>query len=156
LFISKEVNGWGADMSCNGGHQKARLMGGRTRARRKPLATLAMTGVFAIILAAAASSADIAGHVANDTGQPAAGVQVSVRDASGVAAGSVVSDAEGSYQIRGLKPGPYTLELKGQSVMSYVPREGLTVNWALSPTAQPLATAKVGALATDAKVSKSK
>lgn len=131
-------------------------MGGRTRARRKPLATLAMTGVFAIVLAAAASSADLAGRVANETGQPAAGVQVSVLDSSGAAAGSGVTDAEGSYRIGGLKPGVYTLMLKGQSVMSYVPSEGLTVNWGLSRTAQPLAVAKAGASATDAKVSKSK
>jgi hypothetical protein len=131
-------------------------MGGRTRARRKPLAILAIAGVFAIILATTASSADLAGRVANETGQPAAGVQVSVLDSSGAAAGSAVSDAEGSYLIRGLKPGTYTLMLKGQSVMSYVPSEGLTVNWGLSPTAQPLAVAKAGSSATDAKVSKSK
>lgn len=143
-------------MSSNDVYRKARLMGGRTRARRKPLATLAMTGAFAIIMTAAAWSADLAGHVANETGQPAAGVQVSVLDSSGAAAGSVVTDAEGSYRLRGLKPGPYTLVLKGQSVMSYVPAEGLTVNWGLSPTAQPLAIAKVGTSATDAKVSKSK
>jgi hypothetical protein len=143
-------------MGSKGVYRKARLMGGRTRARRKPLATLAMTGAFAIVMTPAAWSADLVGHVANETGQPAPGVQVSLRDSSGAAAGSVITDAEGSYRIRGLKPGPYTLMLKGQSVMSYVPREGLTVNWGLSPTAQPLAIAKVGASATDAKVSKSK
>lgn len=143
-------------MSSNGPHRKARLMGGRTRARRKPLAVLAMTGVFAIILTAAAWSADLAGHVANEAGQPAAGVQVSVLGSSGAAAGSAVTNAEGSYRVRNLKPGPYTLVLKGQSVMSYVPTEGLTVNWGLSSTAQPLAIAKAGASATDAGVSKSK
>lgn len=149
-------------MSSNGVYRKARSMGGRTRARRKPLATLAMTGAFAIILTAAAWSADVVGHVANETGQPAVGIQVSVLDSSGASAGSVVTDGEGSYRVRGLKPGPYTLVLKGQSVtsylpvMSYVPAEGLTVNWGLSPTAQPLAIAKAGASATDAGVSKSK
>ena len=143
-------------MSSNGVYRKAHLMGGRTRARRKTLTTLAMTGGFAVILTAPAWSADLVGHVANETGQPAVGVQVSVLDSSGAAAGSVVTDAEGSYQVRGLKPGPYTLVLKGQSVMSYVPTEGLTVNWGLSPTAQPLAIAKAGASATDSKVSKSK
>jgi len=40
--------------------------------------------------------------------------------------------------------------------MSYVPNEGLTVNWGLSPTAPPLAIAKAGASAPDAAVSKSK
>ncbi|MGA9725350.1 MAG: carboxypeptidase-like regulatory domain-containing protein [Candidatus Binatus sp.] len=115
-----------------------------------------MTGAFAVILTTAAWSADLVGHVANETGQPAMGVQVSVLDSSGAAAGSVVTDAEGSYRVRGLKPGPYTLALKGQSVMSYVPTEGLTVNWGLSSTALPLAIAKAGASATDSKVSKSK
>jgi hypothetical protein len=143
-------------MSSNGPHRKARFMGGRTRARRKPLAALAMTGAFAIILTAEAWSAEVVGHVANEAGQPAAGVQVSVLDSSGASAGSAVTDAEGSYRVRSLKPGPYTLVLKGQSVMSYVPTEGLTVNWGLSSTAQPLAIAKAGASATAAGVSKSK
>jgi len=116
---------------------------------------LAITGMFAIIAATKASSADLVGQVANETGRPAAGVQVSVLDSSGASAGSVVSNAEGSYEIRALKPGPYTIVLKGQSVMSYVPKEGLTVNWGLSHTAPPLAIAKVGASPMPAKASKS-
>jgi uncharacterized protein YfaS (alpha-2-macroglobulin family) len=112
---------------------------------RKLVETLALAGMFGIIAPMAASSADLVGHVANDSGQPAAGVQLSVLDSSGAAAGSAVSDADGSYQIRGLKPGPYTIVLMKQSVMSYVPTEGLTVNWGLSDTAPPLAVAKAGA-----------
>ncbi|MGH8322733.1 MAG: carboxypeptidase-like regulatory domain-containing protein [Steroidobacteraceae bacterium] len=118
--------------------------------------TLALAGIFAIIGETRASSADLVGHVANDGGQPEPGVQVSVLDSSGAPAGSVVSNAEGSYEIRGLKPGLYTIALMGQSVMSYVPDEGLTVNWGVSRTAPPLAIAKAGASLTDAKVSKSK
>jgi hypothetical protein len=138
--------------------QSAQVCGLRTM--RKLLETFALTGMFAIIVAPAASSADLVGHIASDTGQPAAGVPISVLDSSGASAGSVVSDAEGSYEIHGLKPGPYMITLlaaKGpQSVMSYVPKEGLTVNWGLSNTAPPLAIAKAGASSMDAKVSKSK
>ena len=141
-------------MRSTGFYSNARLMGGRTRARRTMLRTLALTGVFAIITATTAAGADLVGNIANDSGQPAAGVQVSVLDSSRAAAGSAVSDAEGSYEIRGLKPGPYTMVVKGQSVMSYVPKEGLTVNWGLSETAPPLAIAKLGVSSTAAGASK--
>jgi uncharacterized protein YfaS (alpha-2-macroglobulin family) len=130
-------------MSSSGFCANARTMGGRTRAWRDALATLTIAGILAT--ATTASSADIVGRVANDAGQPAAGVQVSVIDSSGTSAGSVTSDAEGAYEIRDLKPGTYTLVLKGQSVMSYLPKEGLTVNWGLPRNAPPLAVGKVGA-----------
>jgi hypothetical protein len=103
--------------------------------------------------ATSASSADIVGRVANDAGAPAAEVQVSVLNSSGASAGSATSDAEGVYEIRDLKPGTYTLVLKGQSVMSYLPKEGLTVNWGLSRNGSPLAVGKVGAMPSAAKAS---
>ncbi|HWX27085.1 MAG TPA: carboxypeptidase-like regulatory domain-containing protein [Steroidobacteraceae bacterium] len=143
-------------MDSNRINRIARLMGGRTRARTKVLPALAIAGMFAIIPATAVLSADLVGRVANETGQPVAGVQVSAVDSTGASAGSVVSDAEGSYEIQGLKPGAYRLMLKGQTVVSYVPKEGLTVNWGLSKTAPPLAIAKLGASSMDTKVSKSK
>ena len=145
-----------ANMDSNGFYASAQTMGGRTRVRTKMLSALAVAGMFAIIRPTAASSADLVGRVARDGGEPVAGAEISVSDSSGAAAASVVSDAEGSYEIRGLKPGLYKLGLKGQSVMSYVPKEGLTVNWGLSKTAPPLAIAKLGASPVDAKVSKSK
>ena len=37
--------------------------------------------------------------------------------------------------------------LKGQSVMSYVPKEGLTVNWGLSKTAPAVGNCETGSLA---------
>jgi hypothetical protein len=144
------------NMDSNGFYANAQMMGGRTRARTKVLPALALAGMLAIIPATPASSADLVGRVARDGGEPVAGVEISAVDSSGAAAGSGVSDAEGSYEIRGLKPGLYKLGLKGQSVMSYVPKEGLTVNWGLSKTAPALAIAKPGASPMDAKVSKSK
>jgi len=134
-------------------YASAHMTGGRTRARTKVLSALAFAGIFAIIRPTPATCADLVGRVATDSGEPAVGVKVSVIDSSGAAAGLGVSDAQGSYEIRGLKPGIYTLGLKGQSVMSYVPADGLTVNWGLSKTAAPLAIAKLGATP-DAKVSK--
>lgn len=130
------------------------MMGGRTRAWRSALGTLTLAGMFATAVATPASSADIVGRVADDAGEPAVGVQVSVLDSSGASASSVVSDAEGSYEVRDLKPGTYTLVLKGWSVMSYLPKEGLTVNWGLSRNAPPLAIGKVGALPMAATESK--
>jgi uncharacterized protein YfaS (alpha-2-macroglobulin family) len=132
-------------MSSDSFCANARTMGGRTHACTRAFATVTIAGMLALAAATSASSADIVGHVANDAGQPAAGVQLSVLNSSGASAGSVTSDAEGAYQIRDLKPGTYTLVMKGQSVMSYLPKEGLTVNWGLSPGAPPLAVAKLGA-----------
>ena len=143
-------------MDSNIFYRIARLMGGRTRARQKLVRAFALAGMFAIIRATAASSADLVGHIANEMGQPVAGVQVTVLGSAGASAGSAVSDAEGSYEIRGLKAGAYRLMLKGETVVSYVPADGLTVNWGLSKTAPPLAIAKLGASSTDTKVSKSK
>ena len=143
-------------MDSNSVYRNARLMGGRTRARSRVLSALAMAGMLVIIRATAASSADLVGHIANEMGEPVAGVQVSALTSTGASAGSSVSDTQGSYEIRGLMAGAYRLTLKGQTVVSYVPAEGLTVNWGLSKTAPPLAIAKLGASSTDTKVSKSK
>ena len=128
-------------------------MGGRTHARKGAFAAMTIAGIFALAAATSASGADIVGRVANDAGEPAAGVQISVLNSSGAPAGSVTSDAEGAYEIRDLKPGTYTLVLKGQSVMSYLPKEGLTVNWGLSRNGPPLAVGKVGASPSTASVS---
>lgn len=131
-------------------------MGGRTHALRGAFATLTIAGIFALAAATSASSADIVGRVTNDAGEPAAEVQVSALNSSGASAGSATSDSEGAYEIRDLKPGTYTLVLKGQSVVSYLPKEGLTVNWGLSPNGPPLAVGKVGALPSSANVSASR
>ena len=143
-------------MDDNSFYRNARLMGGRTHARPRVLSAFAIAGMLVIIRATAASSADLVGHVADEMGQPVAGVQVTVLASTGASAGSAVSDAQGSYEIRGLKAGAYRLTLKGETVVSYVPADGLTVNWGLSKTAPPLAIAKLGASSTDTKVSKSK
>jgi carboxypeptidase family protein len=140
-------------MSSNGLCTNARTMGGRTHARRNAFATLAFAAMFALVVATSASAADIVGRVANDAGEPQAEVKVSALNSSGAAAGSATSDAEGAYQIRDLKPGTYTLVLKGESVMSYLPKQGLTVNWGLSRSGPPLAVGKVGASPSTANVS---
>jgi len=143
-------------MDDNSFYRIAHLMGGRTRARSRVLSALAIAGMLVIIRATAASSADLVGQVVDEMGQPVAGAQVSVLASTGASAGSAVSDTAGSYEIHGLKAGAYRLMLKGETVVSYVPAEGLTVNWGLSKTGPPLAIAKLGASSTDTKVSKSK
>ena len=100
-------------MDSNGFYANAQTKGGRTRARTKVLPALALAGMFAIIPATVASSADLVGRVARDGGEPVAGVEISVVDSSGSAAGSVVSDSEGSYEIRGLKPGALQARAEG-------------------------------------------
>ncbi|HXQ73506.1 MAG TPA: carboxypeptidase-like regulatory domain-containing protein, partial [Pyrinomonadaceae bacterium] len=49
----------------------------------------------------------ITGSVVNESGQPLAGVRVSVRDLSGVAGRTSMTDAEGNFHINGLGPALY-------------------------------------------------
>jgi hypothetical protein len=65
--------------------------------------------------------------------------------------GAAITDQQGQYEIQGLTSGEYyvTLDPKasnipGQTVVTNLNDNGLTVNWAASPGRQPIATAQPG------------
>lgn len=58
-----------------------------------------------------AGAANIHGHVADPSGALIPGAQVNVETASGAAAGSTKADAAGGYEVRGLNPGGYTVNV---------------------------------------------
>ncbi len=77
-------------------------------------------------------------------GSPIADVTVLVRDLEGKGVARAVSDAGGNYSVGGLSPGAYNLIAKDQSAVTYVPKEGVTVNWGISPNTAPVALARRG------------
>jgi len=107
-------------------------------------ALMAGAGPFAI-------AADIVGTVMDSSGQAVAGSNVSAADQSGQTVGDATTDQQGRYVISGLRPGQYDIKLdpaaanlKGDTAVSYVDAKGLTVNWAVGPSRDAIATARPG------------
>jgi hypothetical protein len=98
---------------------------------------------------------EVAGMVVTSQGNPIAGVRIVARNSSGKVISEAVTDSRGQYAVRNLAPDRYQITLdplnspfKGQTVVSAVGTEGLTVNWMVSPVAPALAMAAVGASGT--------
>ncbi|HEY6420957.1 MAG TPA: carboxypeptidase-like regulatory domain-containing protein [Candidatus Binataceae bacterium] len=89
-------------------------------------------------------AADIEGRMVDPEGQPIAGVQISVENLEGVPMGQAVSDAQGNYAVRNLAEGAYNLVASGRSAVTYVGRDGVTVDWGVSKTTAPIAVARIG------------
>ena len=66
----------------------------------------------------AAATASLHGHVADQTGAVIPGAQVTIANASGVPVKSVKADAGGAYDVRGLAPGSYFVQV---SVAGFAP-----------------------------------
>jgi len=95
-------------------------------------------------IAVPARGADIAGQVIAKGGAPAAGQLLQVVNQAGANVAATLSDGKGSYSFHGIAPGTYTLDLNRQSVVVYVPQDGLTVNWGVAGNLPPVAIAKQG------------
>ncbi len=89
-------------------------------------------------------SADIVGTIVNPAGAAIPGITVSVQNEAGAAVGNGVTDEDGQYVIHGLAPGTYTLTAKGQSAVTYIGEQGITVNWGIAPHSKGLAVARQG------------
>jgi hypothetical protein len=94
----------------------------------------------ALIAAAAASApcGDVVGEISDFLGQPVSGTQISVLNSSGSTVGSTVTGSNGAYAFRGLHPGAYTINSNGKSVVTYVGKDGMKVNWGVRPGAEPV------------------
>jgi hypothetical protein len=103
-----------------------------------------MAALFA--LGSQAPAAEIIGQVVDTAGLPVSGVQILLEDASGQSVGQAVSDSTGEYGLTGLSAGTYSLSANGQSAVTYVGHEGVTVNWGISGNST-LATARPGLMA---------
>lgn len=108
----------------------------------------------------------ITGSVVNESGQPLAGVRVSVREVSGVAARNSMTDAEGNFRINGLGPAlyfvsayypahvtpptdtvwPFTYYRVGDSVRLEMMRGGVITGTVLNATGDPVIGVRVRAV----------
>ena len=105
----------------------------------------------AMVLGDAGSTALI-GIVRNNQNQPVSGLKILAKVSSGQLVSQGTTDALGRYAVQNLPAGRYQLTLdtanspyKGQTVVSAVGSEGLTVNWLVSASAPALAMATPGA-----------
>jgi Carboxypeptidase regulatory-like domain len=120
---------------------------------RKVVAILLGSGGLLLSFAAVGMSGDIVGTIVNLAGAPIAGVTVSVQNQAGAAAGASVSDGTGKYAIHDLAPGIYTLILNGQTGVTYVGDQGITVDWEIAANSQVIAAARQGAAPSSPAVS---
>jgi large repetitive protein len=106
--------------------------------------TVVFAAALAVALAAGAQAfaGDVLGRVADAQGHPISGVPVRIQDSTGNTVGMGVSDVNGNYAIHGVAPGTYTLNSKGQSAVTYVGSQGVSVNWGTSGIAPPMALAQ--------------
>lgn len=108
----------------------------------------------------------IIGSVVNETGQPLAGVRVSVREVSGVAGRNSMTDAEGNFRINGLGPAlyfvsafypahvtpptdavwPFNYYRVGDSVRLELMRGGVITGTVLNATGEPVIGVRVRAV----------
>jgi hypothetical protein len=116
-------------------------------------ATLVLAAGCALVVSVGsfAFAAEIVGTVIDAGGQAVSGSKVSAADQSGQIAGNATTNQQGRYVISGLRPGQYdikldpaTANLKGDTAVSYVDSKGLTVDWAVGPSREAIATARPG------------
>ncbi len=98
-----------------------------------------------------AGSTALIGMVRNSQNQPVAGLTVLAKASSGQVVSQGTTDDLGHYVVQNLPSGRYQLTLdtakapyKGQTVVSAVGNDGLTVNWLVSESAPALAMATPG------------
>jgi hypothetical protein len=104
----------------------------------------------AMVMGEAGSTA-LNGMVRNNENQPVSGLKILAKVSSGQIVSEGTTDALGRYAVQNLPAGRYQLTLdtanspyKGQTVVSAVGNEGLTVNWLVSQSAPALAMATPG------------
>ncbi len=97
-------------------------------------------------------AANVSGVITDLSGKAVSGVTVIVQNQSGTAVQSAVSAKHGTFAISGINSGSYRFLIdpgklnfkSGAPVAAFVPDRGLTLNWVLSPDADPIALAKEG------------
>lgn len=91
----------------------------------------------------------IVGSVVNNQKSPVPGIKILAKDSSGKKIlGEAVTDAEGCYDLANLSIGQYQLTLdplkspyQGETVVTALGPQGLTVDWTVSESAKAIASA---------------
>ena len=86
-----------------------------------------------------AFGADLVGNVTDPLGHPVSGVKILIQDTTGKTAGEATTDTQGHYEITNLSPNAYdytlnagTTGFKSGTAVSYLDKDGLTINWKVS------------------------
>jgi hypothetical protein len=119
---------------------------------KKTLMALVAGCALVVGACSAALCAEIVGTVLDANGNAMPGVKVSTSTQGGQPIGSAVTDGQGDYAINDISSGLYYVTLEppagsdvhGQSVATYVGSMGLTVNWAVAPGREAVASAMPG------------
>jgi len=111
---------------------------------KKVVAMVVGLGALVLSHVAVGLSGDIVGIIVNPAGVPITGETVLVQNDEGAAVGAGASDGTGKYAIHGLAPGTYTMILKGQTAVTYVGDQGITVDWGIAANSQVIAVATQG------------
>jgi hypothetical protein len=100
-----------------------------------------------------ALAANVSGLIADATGKPVQGAKVIAQTPKWQPIQTAVTGSRGEYTMKDLAPGEYRFALdpgsgagfKQGSAAAFVPDGGLTLDWTVSATADPIALARVGA-----------
>ena len=94
------------------------------------------------------ATSTIVGSVLNKQKSPVAGIKILAKDSSGKVLGEAVSNADGCYDLTNLGIGQYHLTLdplkspyQGETVVTSVGAQGLSVDWIISESAKAIASA---------------
>ena len=113
------------------------------------LLTFTMTGPWQAL--AQQGTSTIVGNVVNTQKIPVPGIKILAKDPSGKILGEAVTNAEGYYTLGNLGIGQYQLTLDplkspylGETVVTSLGPQGLTVDWIVSESAKAIASAIPG------------
>lgn len=117
---------------------------------KQHIRTVAVAALGLSFVASTSNAATICGTARDANGQPAAGVEVVVKDASGKVLGTAVTDKSGAYMINGVKGGSGPVDLFLEPVSTgYRPGSGVlqlagydassNVDWRVSNTTAAMA-----------------
>ena len=103
-----------------------------------------------LLVAWPALAANVSGVVTDAAGKPAAGIKVMAQSTAGKTIQSAVCGTHGEYELTGLPSADYHFALdsgsagfkKGEPVGAFVPEKGLTLNWVVSASSDPIAYAQ--------------
>ena len=106
----------------------------------------------AMLVSPPAWAASVSGVITDGSNKPVQGMTVIAQNQAGHPVQSAISGANGAYAMSDLKTGDYRLTLDpgklgfkaGAPVAAFVSDKGLTVNWVVSASAEPIALAHPG------------
>ena len=122
----------------------------------KRFVAAALSATLSVALVSSSYAASVGGTVSAPQGGSVGPMQIIVKDSAGKVVGSATTGANGAYNIGDVPPGNYQVTLdtgssgfKGQTLASYVTKDGLCLNWGVSTQAPAIGTAEPSSVCDD-------